>query len=209
MAFLSSSQLAPIRLIPRIGASAFALKAPIDLTVLALLEIQREVKALQDSEGAEQETLFFGLVRRIFLDSLPKALPVDDGVTALAAFFAQFKDGPDDDPDDTAEIDYGIVAARLARAYGGGMWQWLSESPVPVFNAAVRLLGPLAAEDNIGQVTVTALGSGLVKKHESSRITHEWERIARQLRRPEKAEALSMDEMKARFALMGMPVEVF
>ena len=38
------------------------------------------------------------------------------------------------------------------------MWHWLSEAPVPVFNAAVRLLGPLAAEDNIGQVTVDSLG---------------------------------------------------
>ena len=57
---------------------------------------------MQDSEGAEQETLFFGLVRRIFLDPLPKELPVDDGVKALQAFFAQFQDGQGDDSDDGA-----------------------------------------------------------------------------------------------------------
>ena len=82
--FLSASQLAPVRSCHRIGASVFRLKAPIDMTILSLLEVQREVKMLQATQDPEeQHSLFFGVVRSIFLDALPDELPVDDCLPAI------------------------------------------------------------------------------------------------------------------------------
>ena len=102
-----------------------------------------------------------------------------------------------------------MLAGRLASAYGGGMWHWVAEAPIPVFNAAVSLLGPLQAEASLGAVTQTAMGNGLIKKWESSRIMHEWERTAGKLRSASKGRPDSMEELKAKFQLAGMPVEVF
>ena len=213
MKLLSPTLLAPIRLPLRIGVGIYQLRAPIDLTVLSLLEIQRDMRLLQDYENpAEQEALFFGIIRGIFLDPLPadEDLPVDDCVPAIMAFFDQLR-VDDSEPADEGpeEVDYGLPAARLASHYGGGMWHWLAETPLPVFNFAMNVLGPLQAEESLGQVTIGALGNGLVEKDRSGEIMAEWERIARGLRKPEKREPDTMAEVSAKFQLAGMAVEVF
>ena len=205
--------LAPIRLSLRIGVGIYQLRAPIDLTVLSLLEIQRDMRLLQDcEEPAEQAGLFFGVIRSIFLDPLPDDddLPVDDCVPAVQAFFDQLRvDDPEPGSEDPEEVDYGLPAARLASHYGGGMWHWLAEAPLPVFNAAVGFLGPLQAEESIGQVTIGAMGNGHVKKEDAKDIMADWALTARKLRKPVKREPETMAELSAKFQLAGMAVEVF
>ena len=111
--------------------------------------------------------------------------------------------------EDPEDVDYGLPAARLASQYGGGIWHWLAETPLPIFNYAMGALGPLQAEESLGQVTIGALGNGLVEKDRSGEIMADWERIARGLRKPEKREPDTMAEISAKFQLAGMAVEVF
>ena len=213
MRFLSPPVLAPIRFRFRIGVGIYQLRAPIDLTVLSLLEIQRDMRLLQDYENpAEQAELFFGIIRGIFLDPLPADddLPVDDCVPAIIAFFDQLRvDDSEPAVEGPEDVDYGLPAARLASQYGGGIWHWLTETPLPIFNYAMGALGPLQAEESLGQVTIGALGNGLVEKDRSGEIMADWERIARGLRKPEKREPDTMAEISAKFQLAGMAVEVF
>ena len=55
-----------------------------DMTILGLLEVQRDVKVLQTTQDPEeQHRLFFGVVRSIFLDTLPDELSVDDCLPAI------------------------------------------------------------------------------------------------------------------------------
>ena len=206
MPYLLCAQLAPVRIPSRIGASVFTLKAPADLTLLSLLEIQREVRLLQDSEDVvEQRELFFGIVRRVVIEAMPEELPLDDCLPALTAFFAQLTADKEVEPGDDREVDYGILAGRLAVAYGGGMWHWLSEVPLPVFNAAVGLLGPLEAERHLTQMTTVALGFGTVKKPQADSIRQEWQRLAQRMHPVEDAAPLTKAETIARFQLIGVP----
>ena len=220
MKFLSPTVLAPIRIRLRIGVGIYQLRAPIDLTILSLLEIQRAMRLLQEyGNPAEQEALFFGIIRDIFLDPLPadEDLQVDDCVPAIIAFFDQLKVDDSEPVSDESkpaavqpeDVDYGLPAARLASQYGGGVWHWLAEAPLPVFNYAKGALGPLQAEESMGLVTIGALGNGLVEKDRSQTIMADWERIALRLRKPEKREPDTMAELSAKFQLAGMAVEVF
>ena len=130
----------------------FKLKALIDLTVVSLLEIERDANLLAETEDAmEQVDLLLGLMPKIFYDlSRRKILVYKMLLDALRAFFEALPD-PDqpERQEDAPDPDYGLLAARLAREYGGGAWHWLNECPVPVFNSSMAALASLSAEDKL------------------------------------------------------------
>ena len=201
--------LAPIRTRRRVGVGVFRLKALIDLTVVSLLEIERDANLLADTEDAmEQVDLLLGLMPKIFYEEPPEDIGLQDAVDALRAFFEALPD-PDqpERPEDAPDPDYGLLAARLAREYGGGAWHWLNECPVPVFNSSMAALASLSAEDKLGQMTVIALGNGRLPDS-GPRIVRQWERAIDAVHPRETYTPQTMGEFVTYMEAQGIPVEV-
>ena len=181
----------------------------VDLTVLSLLKIQQNLAEVREAEDDTiQARSLKELMADIFYDPAPK-LSVESSAKALESFFNGLK--PKDSPehqDDGKDPDYGLAAARLAAAYGGGMWHWLNEAPLPVFNAGLALLDPMEAQRSLHQMTVIGLGNGLVEKNRSQWIIDEWKRTAQKTDAPAKVTADTKTELIAKFWILGVPVEV-
>ena len=52
------------------------------------------------------------------------------------------------------------LAVKLSDRFGGGVWRWLNEEPLPVFDAALGYLGPLRAADDLARLSVQSLMNG-------------------------------------------------
>ena len=205
---LPSFALAPIRCRQRVGVSVFRLKALIDLTVVSLLEIERDANLLIEStDGAEQYELLMGLMPQIFYDPVAE-IEVEEAMEALRAFFEGLKD-PDqpERQEDAPDPDYGLQAGRLAREYGGGAWHWLNECPIPVYNSSLAAIESLSAEEKMGQVTVIAMGNGRLPTS-GDRIMRQWERSIDRAKPVEHHSPQTLQEFVTSMRIIGVAVEV-
>ena len=210
---LPSSVLAPMRLRQRVGASFYLLKAPIDFTVLTWLEMARDVERLQASDDlAEQGQLLLEIVGRSFYRASPASIGYTEAVEALNALVQGMvdsqakKDG--DAPRKAVEVDYGLLACRLADRFHGTPWEWLNVVPLPVFNDSLEKLGGFDAVDALHGMTVVAVGGGHIKKNQSQQIIRDWRRVARSLDAPVSREPDTFESIIGKLGSIGLKVEV-
>ena len=210
---LGSASLAPVRRRKRIGASFYLLKAPIDFTVVTWLEMVRDMERLQANEDpAEQGRLLLEIVGRSFYGATPSQITYTEALEALNALVQGMvdsqakKDG--DAPKKAVEVDYGLLACRLADRFHGTPWEWLNAVPLPVFNDSLEKLGGFDAEDALHGMTVTAMGNGLIKKSQSQQMLNDWRRIARSLQAPVSREPDTFESIVGKLGSIGLKVEV-
>ena len=212
MPHISSTTLAPMRSSIRIGASLFRVKGLIDLTVVSWLEIQRDIqqynKACQTNDALAAQGHLFGLTEQVLYDQCPEGATWEEAIDTLRAFLEGLQESSKaDSPERKEEPDYGLCAARLAQVYGGGMWHWLNEAPLPVFNAGLACLTGLRAEHNLEGVTIGVLAVGHVEKYKAMQITNSWERQAQDLKQVD-PEPETMESFIAKLGRVGFKTEV-
>ena len=211
---LPSSVLAPMRLRQRVGASFYLLKAPIDFTVVSWLELARDVDRLQASEDpAEQGQLLLEIVGRSFYGVAPAQITHTEAVEALNALVQGMVDSQakkaDDAPKRAVEVDYGLLACRLADRFHGTPWEWLNVVPLPVFNDSLDKLGGFDAVDALHGMTVVAMGSGTIQnKSYRQQLLTDWRRIARSLQAPVSREPDTFESIVGKLGSIGLKVEV-
>ena len=101
-------------------------------------------------------------------------------------------------------------AAILASHYGGGVWRWLAEERLPTFNAALDLLRPLEAGEDLRQLSVLSLMHGKREQHERQSAIDELRQQADRLagKEPHDVENPSFEELLMEFRIAGWQVEV-
>ena len=206
MAKLTPQELAPQRPVFRLRGQAFALKCPMDFSIVSWLALSRDVSAFL---ADPTEDGIHVVMQQIFVNAPPTMQDAEPGEAYLAFQASLAKDEGDAPAEGTTQHDFIIPAGLLASQFGAGIWHWLSECPMPVFMASLELLGPVQAWDTLRETRAITLGGGRLKKHDAQRAFSELERQAGKLRQPaEKGAPVTMNEMAARLSLLGANIEI-
>ena len=183
------------------------------MTVVSWLEVKRDVERFKEAKSAKEQLALLGSLvgRVVYGEAKIKKIRPQAQVELLDAFFTALaaEDKPNrSQGEETKEPDYGHAAAKLAAVYGGGMWHWLNEAPLPVFNAGLARMQALGALETLREATAAALGGGKMKKFDADSLRSELERQAKGLEQVSVAAPQTKEELLAQFAIMGVPVEV-
>ena len=146
MAKLTPQELAPQRPVFRLRGLAFALKCPMDFSIVSWLALSRDVSTFL---ADPTEDGIHVVMQQIFVDGPPTMQDAEPGEAYLAFQAALAKDEGDAPAEGTTQHDFIIPAGLLASQFGAGIWHWLSECPMPVFMASLELLGPVQAWDTL------------------------------------------------------------